>query len=183
MSIRGSRFLGLVLLGMALALNPDPDRTSQANGAVESNQHTDSKRNGERQNRCGSHKRAHDGYGDHRAYCGSSCDDGTRQRLVDGEVYKLRIVELGAVLSTVLTQTVVDDDGVVDRVTQQSQDNCHEVGIQRHAAEYINRVGYRNVVQKADDRDNTCGKTADLLEAECDVDSEQNERYNDRNNA
>ena len=97
-----------------LLLYPDPQRTSQANGAVEAYEHTDSKRNGECKNRCSAHERAHDRYRNHRAYCCCSGDDGTRERLVDGEVYKLGVRELLAVLGAVLTQTVVDDDGVVD---------------------------------------------------------------------
>lgn len=73
----------LVALLEHLFLNPDPDRTSQANGAVEANQHTDGKRNGERQYRGNAHESAHDRNGDHRADRGSSRDDGARHRLVD----------------------------------------------------------------------------------------------------
>ena len=101
-----------------LFLYPDPNRASQAYGAVEAYEHTDSKRNGEGEYRGGTHEGAHDRNGNHSAYGCCRGDDGTRHSLIDREVNELCVGKLCAVLSAVFTQTVVDDDRVVDGITE-----------------------------------------------------------------
>ena len=63
--------------------------------------------------------------------------------------------DLSAHELSLLTHTVVDDDGIVQRVTQNHQHNGDEVGVNRPAEDYVEEVNHRNVVEQRNQRHHT----------------------------
>lgn len=77
-----------------------------------------------------------------------------------------------------LTDTVVNNDGIVNRITQQSQDNCHKVGVDLKPAQNHAAIGDDQCGEQSQHSAHTCGPAADLLEPERNVhDQDQCSEY------
>ena len=125
----------------------------------------------------------HDADDDHGRYGRDGGAQRTAQRLARGDVHQLRDGRLLGQQRLVLTDTVVDDDGVVDGVAEDGQDDGHEVRVDLEAAEDEAAVGDDDVVQQGHDREHTGGPAGDLLESQRDVDDEQERRKDDGHDA
>ena len=97
--------------------------------------------------------------------------DRTSHSLCDGQVNELVEFHFVAHELFVLTDTVVDDDGCVDGVAQDSEQYSHKVCIDIEAADNEAAVYHAHIVQECYYREHTCGDTAYLSEPEADVDN------------
>ena len=89
----------------------------------------------------------------------------------------------GIVKVTVLSDTVIYNDCIVDRVTEYGKNNRHKVCVNRETAEHEHRINHEAVVNQRNKRKHTCRKTADFLESERNIDNEQYKREQYRNKA
>ena len=101
-------------------------------------------------------------------------EDGTSKRLVDTPVDHFADLGLRAHQTAVLTDTVVDNDGTVDGVTQDGQDNCDKVIIHRDAGYYKHKVNNGDIMQQGDNGHDTGRDTADLTETDANVQDQEN---------
>ena len=86
---------------------------------------------------------------------------------------------LGTCDAALLTDTVVDNDGVVEGVTDDHQDNRDEARVNRHTEDDIHEVDHRHIMEQGYQRHDTCGETADALETDSNI--ENHEDRSDRN--
>ena len=56
---------------------------------------------------------------------------------------------------SLLTHTVVDDDGIVQRVTQDHQHDGDEIGVDRPAEDNVEEINQRYVVEQCDQSHHT----------------------------
>ena len=80
----------------------------------------------------------------------------------------------------VLTDTVIDNDGIVDGVAQNGQHGRNEVAVQRGAQEHEGAEHHHQVVQQGQNGHHAAGQATDLLEADADVQQDQDQRKDHR---
>ena len=71
------------------------------------------------------------------------------------------------------TDAVEDNDGIVQRVTQNGQHNSNEVVVQLNTKDHEGEEHDQQVVQQGDQSGHTGGHTTDLTEAEAHIDDQQ----------
>ena len=120
--------LKLLLLALVFCplMPPYPDGGSDAQGRVSTCDHTDSYRDREAEDRSYAEDISHDTNDKHCGYGRNGSSDRTSERLCAACINKFCNSCLGHELS-VLSDTVVDNDSIVNRVTEDSQDNSDEV--------------------------------------------------------
>jgi hypothetical protein len=69
----------------------------------------------------------------------------------------------------IFTDSVIDNDGVIDGASEQGQDDCHEVGVDLKAAEYNGTIYHHQCLQQTDYGAYTGRPTADLLKPKGDI--------------
>ena len=161
--------------------HPDrPYRRAQEGGAVEAGNHAEEQR----------HSKADDGFQilrhrhDHKRQHHDAGGDGGVQRPAEGlpqaDVDNFIDARFGAKTRAVLTDTVIDNDRVVKRVTEDGQHHRHEVIVERDAEDHKREVDDQQVVRQSRDRHQRGGHAADLAEADRHIYDQEDRRKQGR---
>ena len=151
-----SLFLAVFRLARAeFVVNKCPEGTCKTNRGIEARQDTDYQREGEGDDRVNSVTQRNNGNCHHSYQRRHSCVNRTCHGLIDGHIDKLISGLFLAVKTLIFSDTVIDNDGIVDGVTEDSQHNCHKVCIYLHAADNECAVCHDNIVEKRDNGNNT----------------------------
>ena len=103
-------------------------------------------------------------------------DDGPAGRLVDGMVDQLFEAGLLAQQAAVLTDTVVDDDGIVDGVAEDGEHGGDEVAVQGGTQQHEGAKHHHQVVHQCQHCHHAAGEAADVLKAQGNIQQDQHQR-------
>ena len=101
--------------------------------------------------------------------------DRSAHTLVDAHVDQLTQRHLIALGAFVLSNSVVDNDGIIDRVTEDGQHNRDKVIVDWEAQQNKDTKGNQNIVQKCNHCHDACRSAANFSKAEADI-----HNHNDR---
>ena len=151
-----------------LGLPPYPQAGNKANGVKGTHCNTCHHRYGEAQDRIQSHYQCHNGNHQHGTECSNGSPNASTQGLGVTDVDQITDLDSWQ-QCLVFTDTVVDNDRIVDSISQQGQNNCHEVGVDLKPAQYHAAVSNDQSGKQSQHSTNAGGPAADLLESECNV--------------
>ena len=104
--------------------------------------------------------------------------------LVDTTVHKLgKICMFFAQQRFIFSDTVIDNNCVIDRVPQNNEHGRNKVPIQRNAQHYKNAENYYHVVQQSDNARHSTAQPANILETNCDINEDKYSRCQNSHDA